>query len=668
MKAMKQCGLTRWLMAAACAGALGTVGATEEPVVERDMVVVATRDARDEATIPANVSVITGDMLREGSYATVADALRELVGVQIRSITGNPVAAEIGMRGFGENSHGRVLVLLDGRRLNRPDMAAINWLQLAPGQVERIEVLRGGASALYGDHAVGGVILLQTRRGQTEPENEISLEAGSFGTMAARLGSAGAVEALSYAVAADWGQSDGYRKRTGYESQGIGVRLGYDVSPVSDLFLLFGTRAVSFEIPGGLTRAEMRENRKQAQNLEDESSIEYLNVHGGTRWGLGQPVRIEADAFWSRREIESEMVSWMSHADNTLEAMGGSLAVVAEFSMGAMAGSFTAGADWFRDTMDVDRYGDAARAMRMISAELEKDTLGGYARFAVSPDDTLTVALAGRYETSEFKGEAESGGAEIYDESDRHRATAADLSAVKTLAGRSKIYAKGGTVYRYPFLDEQIGYFGYGADVFYTDIEPETGWNAEVGGRWAGADGWLDVAVFYSEMKDEIAWNPVVFRNENLEKTRRQGVEAAFRFAPRDSIVRVSGNYAYTEAVFADGDNDGKDIPLVPRHKASLSLGLALPRGFEAAIVSTYVGNTWLGGDFANAQEELSDYIVTDARLRYVSEQVPGLEAHVAVDNVLNEEYASLGYAGWDDNAYYPSPGIGVRGGLSYRF
>ncbi len=656
------------LMAGWCAAAMVAVANGEDAVVEKDMVVIATRDARDAATIPANVTVLTGEELRAGARLSVVDALRDLAGVQVRSITGNPVSAEIGMRGFGENSHGRVLALLDGRRLNRPDMAAINWLQLSPNQVERIEVLRGGASALYGDHAVGGVVNIVTRQGREEPVTEIGVEAGSFGTVAVRAGTWGKLDALSYAVAADRIESDGYRDRTGYLSQGLGARLGYALSPANDLFLALGWRDAGFELPGDLTLEQMRSDRKSSDSMEDESAILYLNAHAGLRLGRGEAARFDADVFWGRKAIESDMASWVSYADNTIDTLGATLAYTLEFPFGRCANAVTLGADYTIDTMDVDRYSDADRNVRALSAELEKHMLGAYVRHEASPNDSLTFAWAGRYETSEFKGEAEAGGMVLYNDSDRHRAAAADVSVVKTFAGRSKAYAKAGTLYRYPFIDEQISYFGYGTDAFHTDIDPEQGWNAELGGRWRHDAGWLDLAVFHVDMKDEIAWNAMSFRNENFEKTQRQGVETAFRYAPAGWPVRLSGNYTYTEAVFTGGDNDGKDIPLVPRHKATLSAGVALPLGLDASVVSTYVGSSRLGGDNANARDKLPEYIVVDFVLRYVSSVVTGLEAHVAVDNVLNEKYASLGYAGWMTDAYYPSPEIGVRGGLSYRF
>ena len=87
------------------------------------MVVSADRGGKTEEDIAANTTVLTGAEIRAAGYTTLVDGLRNAGGLHVRSTSGNPSTAEISMRGFGENSHGRVLVLINGRRLNRPDMA-----------------------------------------------------------------------------------------------------------------------------------------------------------------------------------------------------------------------------------------------------------------------------------------------------------------------------------------------------------------------------------------------------------------------------------------------------------------------------------------------------------------------------------------------------------------
>ncbi len=669
---MKQGFATGTILALGLCAALVSAGEEEADVkrtiAAEDLVVTASRDWQSARTAAANVTVLSGDDLRRGAYGSVADALRHLAGVHVRSTTGNPVGAEVGMRGFGENSHGRVLVLLDGRRLNRPDMATVNWLQVSLGQIERVEVLRGGASALYGDHALAGVIHIVTRDGRRDPVREIGVEAGSFGSRRFQAGVFGDQRGWSYAATADGQESDGYRDRTGFRSRGGSLRLGYELLPLSEITVGAAWRAVDFEMPGGLTRAQMREDRKRSFNPADEARNEFWNTQADWRMEIGGG-QLTALASFDRQAIESDMASWMSYTDHAVDTISGSLAYSVEHrGRNEVDNAFAAGLDYSRDAMAVDRYEDIQRRMRGVSAEIEKRALGVYARNATTLQESWVLSAGGRYETAAFEGEADLAGVPLFDDRDDHRALAGDTALVRKLGEASKLFVKAGSLYRYPFVDEQISYAGFGMDGFYSDLDPERGWSAEAGGRWEEGGLAGELSFFHVAMRDEIAWNPVSLRNENLEKTRRQGVEAGVRYAFLDGRLRLNGRYAYTEAKFADGPNDGRRLPLVPTQKATVTTEVALPAGFRLMAVSTYTGSSRLGGDYDNTQERLASHVVVDATLRHVSTWIPGLETYVAVDNALDETYAELGYAGWAENAYYPAPGRGFRVGSNWRF
>jgi iron complex outermembrane receptor protein len=164
-----------------------TFGETKAPGAEKavtleEVVVTATRDREEIRKVPANVSVITEEEIKKSGATTVVELLDKLEGIYVRSYSGNPAESIIDMRGFGgENPFGKTLILLDGRRLNRPDMRGINWMQVPINTIERIEVVRGASSVLYGDAAIGGVVNIITKKGEGPPKFNASVLAGSYG-------------------------------------------------------------------------------------------------------------------------------------------------------------------------------------------------------------------------------------------------------------------------------------------------------------------------------------------------------------------------------------------------------------------------------------------------------------------------------------------------------
>lgn len=633
----------------------------------RDIIVTAARGKRDVSTVPANVTVISSDDLKRSGHISVVDALAGVNGVYVRSITGNPASMDVAMRGFGENAHGRVLVLLDGCKLNRPDMAGINWLQIPISNVERIEIVRGSSTALYGDHAIGGVINIITKTGGAEPVTDISFDLASFGTTVFRIGYSDSAGSLSYSVNGEQYSSDGYRDRTAFDADSIGANLGWDVTEDVNVGVALSWQTIDNELPGWLTAEEVDADRERSNDQADDIASEYLNGHLSITAELMPGHRVECGISLNQKDMDSDMTSWFSFTDQSIKTIGVTPAYIVNGKVLEYDNVFAIGLDWYQDSLDLDRFADVTRTMETLTADVLKETLGLYARNEMALNDGYTLGLGVRTESCDIEAEVDAAGSRIVDDNVTHREQAADISVVKVFENKSKVFVKAATVYRYPFIDEQVTYFGFGTDQFYSDIDPENGWSIE-----AGVDAWISgslmcgLTFFNLEMNDEIGWNNDAMRNENMDDTRRQGAELNLVYNIADKGT-VKIGYTLTDARFTAGVNDGNDIPLVPRDKASVGLIVNMPLDLIFDALVTYVDESYMGGDTGNVGEKLESYTTVDVTLRYVSKCVEGWEAYVGVDNLFNEEYSSLGYMGWA-NAYYPSPERSVRGGVSYRF
>src|SRR5258706_10423690 len=212
--------------------------------------VTATR--LDEVTkLPASVTVITSDEIRKSSAKSLPELLALQPGVGQRSFFGNYGARDsIDMRGFGASAGQNTLILLDGRRLNDVDLAAVDFPAIPLANVERIEIMRGTGAVLYGDGAVGGTINIVTKSpGQTGTSGSATATAGSYNTAGLdALGSYGKGN-FGANVFANHIRSDGYRENNNLEQSNLLADLRW-TEPKQEWFVKLGGDDQSLRLPG----------------------------------------------------------------------------------------------------------------------------------------------------------------------------------------------------------------------------------------------------------------------------------------------------------------------------------------------------------------------------------------------------------------------------------
>lgn len=219
---------------------IGNVAAQQDTIKEsslQNVVVTGTRSATTARELPVTVSVIGREKLTEGQRINVLPTLTELVPglfVTQRGMMGygvsNGAAGGINLRGISAGS-GQLLVLIDGH----PQYNGIYGHSISDSyqtmMAEKVEVLRGPASMLYGSNAMGGVINIITRGMKTDGvKTHINLGAGSWGTAQAEVSNVVRQGKFSSTVAAQYARTDNHRPRMGFEQYGGFVKLGYDFS------------------------------------------------------------------------------------------------------------------------------------------------------------------------------------------------------------------------------------------------------------------------------------------------------------------------------------------------------------------------------------------------------------------------------------------------------
>jgi len=652
------------------------------PAILQEVVVTATRDQEEVRKVPAHVTVVTEKEIRDSGATSLVEILDRQEGVQFRSYSSQDPLSVIDLRGMGgDNPYGKVQIQLNGRRLNRPDMASVNWFQIPLSQVERIEIVRGAGSVLHGDSAVAGVINIITKRGEGKPLFRLSAVAGGYGLHSEEAGVSGSTGKWSYGVSGGNYFSLGYRERSTVSSQGADLDLGYDAS--DRLSLSFGAsfKRTQYELPGNLTEAEMAVDRRQYQparpaywtsaSSEDDGTDRQTDLNLRADLLLGDFGRGEIGFSTGFKEVTVDMASWSSFNNYSIQTYAVTPKYILEKTVFGRNNKLTAGIDYYKEPFKMDRYETRERTRKLGAVDLERQTVGYYLRDEFQIFDPLILTGGYRWEEANISGNSLTlPGTVDFDTKKTHRGDAHELGLTYLIGEKSKVFAKYATAYRLPFIDEQASYYGWG-NGFLADLEKEKAKTMEWG---TSLNPWKNLTVgltlFRIDMENEITWNNATYRNENLDETRHQGVEATFSYL-WEKRFKIYGSYTYHEATYRAVPYDGKELPLVPNHVVKLGAEWYLPADFVLRPEIRLVSDAYLSGDSDNTGEKLSAYQVCDLFLFY--RPVVGrtkISVFAGVENLTDELYATTGVKGtaFSPQTYYPMSERTFKCGISFEF
>ena len=657
---------------------------TAEPSASLPPIIVeASRTGQGAENLPSGVTVITAEQIRQSGASDTVQALEKLGGLHVRRVNGNPMQAEVVMRGFSQNAHGRVLVLVDGQRLNMPDMQSPNWSRVPVEAIERIEILHGGQTALYGDYAVAGVINVITKKSAEQPvSGAVTLTVGSEDTYGVHLRTSGTIEGdTRYSADTDWQRSSGWRANSRYEVFDVRADVEHDwverfMSSVGG-FYNWG----EYGMPGPMSRQQMRDDPRQSLSPDDKAKTESWGFRLGSKGETQDWGTISMDALWQHTTRNAKF--WSNWDPSLNEYAISSLMLTPKYLLDSELwghrNTFVFGADITFDWLDYDQT-RLDNGKMMSDAKLNRTSGAVYAHdtfFIV--EDILAISGGARGEV--MRTAASGRGA--WDDYSTWPATprisplnggktdwqqAYDLALLFRPIKELKYYARGSTLFRYPFIDEIASYQGFGAPSMNTDLKPERGWQLETGLSLELFDSLtFDLRGYYLQMRDEIAWGNG--QNVNLDKIHRLGGETGLRWSPKD-WGSIGIMYQLVDAEFAAGENKCKTVPLVPKQVLTLDGAVNIAYGFSIFGAMRACDNQYIGDDNANIADKIPGYTTFDVGVRYAPAFFDRLSITASCDNVFDKTYATTGFWGWGYSAdsFYPANGRMWRLSASYEF
>ncbi|HEY0065168.1 MAG TPA: TonB-dependent receptor [Telluria sp.] len=641
------------LAIAACL-ALCAFSARAEEQTLPEVTISGARFASDPALVPIGAIVISADDIRNAGAADANQAIRKIGGVYGRQgLDGSPEFA-LDLRGFGANSTQNMVVMVDGVRVSENDLGSTILSTIPVDTILRIEIVRGGASVLYGDGATGGVIQIITRRAADAAlRGSVRAEAGQFGLADVRASLARAWGVLALDAAVSRQQTDNYRAHSAFDQSTFSGGVAWRYSDSGRAGLRIDSARQDMQLAGSLSGAQFAADPRQASTPKDFGALRSDRVSAFVEHRIGS------------LDLAAELAHRRKVSDSTyfFEDLGSLLRYTSEqdqFSprlrhlaqLDGALNELVAGIDLGRwDRTTTTAFGSGSQVAQKSRALYLRDEL----KWQSARNARLAAGV--RHERID-KEVHDAMGNSLPGSSQSQNAweLQGSLDPVPGLT----LFAKTGNSFRVPNADEN----GYRDSVAVLKIQSSR--DLELGADLGNASLGLTARVFRHALTNEIFYDPTINTygaNTNLDPTERCGIELDGH-VQLDKSVRLAAHLQHVKARFTAGPNDGREMVLVPKNVATLRLSWLPGAGHSADIGAQWVDRQRDGGDFANScTTPIAAYTTLDARY---ARQLGAWEFALAGLNLANRQYTSNAFA--CNGAIYPSDGRQLKASVRYAF
>ena len=599
--------------------------------------VTANRLERERSKTASSVSIITADEIAARQISSVAAALKDVVGIDVVESGGAGGNVAVFLR--GANSE-HTLVLIDGIEANDPisPSRAFNFANLSVDNVERIEVVRGPQSVLYGSDAIAGVINIITKKGDNQPSLQASSEAGSYGRFLQRLATSGSGGALNYSAAYARQDTNGFsaasggKEKDGYSANVFSSRVGAAVSELIDIGGFFRFTGANSELDNDAGASGDDPNRTlDNRQLFSRAEINTKFLAGA----ITQQIFIN----YSKQRFDDDNDPDIDHPIDLQRSNydGRSLKVGIQNNIKPVEQfTLTLGAEFEREQGSSNFFSNSS--FGEFESELPKERARTRSVFV----QTLTEV------TDSISGAA---GLRV-DEHDRFGTKVTWRAGPVVEAADTKLSGTVGSAFKAPSLSQLYSQFGD------PNLNPEEALGFDIGiEQKVNKDKFsLGTTYFHSMIDQLISFNSETFKSENIGRARLQGFENFARLNICES-TSLRFNYTLTEAQDRDLD---QALLRRARHKIGASVTSQAFSKLKIDLGVHYVGarSDTDFSTFPATRVTLGGYVLADLAARYAI--AGNVDLFARAENIFDRDYQSvLGYG---------TAGAAAYGGVEVKF
>ena len=547
---------------------------------ENTIIVTANRFAIQESETPFATEIYSASDIQNSGASSLYDFLDQSTSITVLPSYGNPFTQKLDMRGYGiGDGYQNIVVTLNGQRLNNIVMVPQLLSAISISDIDRIEITKGSGSVVAGDGAMAGAIHIYTK-----DKSGITFGGaiGSHGQLSGNLFAGVIKEKYSLNISADLARQDGYSEadvagkkdradNTTYRIQGkyfpgsnLELRLGQNQSTINTIY------------PGALTQAEFNANPAQnSGNTYTQQQFTDNNTSAGVTYDLSASTKVEFDTHHEKKL--SNYITFSSINNYTYSSHD---LAVKHTSGGLKA---IAGLQIF----DGVRIGSSNNTTKLNTA---------YFAQALFKQARTNYSFGMRTERVDYRYNPNTGTALA----DGHSLSSYELGINHTYSASLSSFANLQHAYQAPDIDR---FFNFGGS-FNAFIKPAISDTLNLGLNRKSGDTKTKISLFYASLSNEIYYNAASFKNTNIDKSHKYGLEAQANHQ-FSTTLSASVNYAYTKAIIDSEDEgagsfNGKNLPGVSEHTLNLGLKYKLANQASIRLSHSYRNEAYAANDFAN--------------------------------------------------------------------
>lgn len=594
-----------------------------------------TRKARSISEMPTNVSVITAAEVAEKKAANAGELLKSEAGLTLGQYgTSYGGQTNVMLRG---SSPEEVLVLIDGRRTNDPSMGLVNLGSIPAGNIEKIEIIRGGASAVYGTSAFGGIINIITKKPKDDATSaELGFTGGSFNTQGYKLNLNAKKGPLSGFASAGKSISDGWRDNSKFDGKDFFGRLNYEAGEYGNYDLSASLVSADYGVSGlgaTLDKYDGTAEKAASSDAKQKDTKTYCRIVQELPAGENQ---FNNSVYVSQTDTNYEFPSNFQNDDYKTLVFGAE-------SRYSMESGLTLGAEWWEE-----KYRNFDKMNSFDKIDRSRITTALYAQQELSAGAFAFIPSA-RCDSNSVFGSIVSPRVTVTWQASAPLKVSANTARAWRAPTFNELYWA-----RESFAYKGVNYVTEGNST----LVPEEGITSDIGAEYTGKSFKAGMTAFLTDSRNLISWNSTfdaatntsLYKTENINASRQTGAELTFSNKIASGLYQ-SVNYTY---LWAEDTQNKRLLNYRPRNAANYTVTYLTAFDMKIDLTAQYTGEqeTW----------EMSYPVLPEFTLLNlgISQKIRDTEIWARANNLTDKKYQTRNK--------YPLPGFNFSAGVTVKF